>query len=930
MANAYSERANFLGPVSSMNHQLDMMVLGAKQQSYDANIAKIDSIIETYGNIPLARAQDREMLASNINQMLVEVNSVSKDALTNPNTVRSMQQVMKGALTPEIMKQSAITRQKMDFDTKVAKKREKNDGTYSDGNYQDALDQSNWEAYMRGETNDINPLHYNDYVDEGKVLRDAVTSWGEKFGYETVIDASATGTSGITLMSKGKKLSSEKVSGFIESVISSDSKLQTQIGINSRLSFRGMSDDQVKDMYTKNLKDFESNTQTSVLEAEALRNNYGKDTEDYKYYDTRIKQLKGSLESMKAPLEGNFNRRAVQQGMYTNNLIRGFADNYSYDRIESYDFDTTFFDADMKIQDMQLKQEANALKREANNLTQGLDAQGNPLRPGVVTEEDPGLKDEGTAVDTLLKGYDSDFKEIDNQLTTELGTEYSSKSLREKMRYINTLNDISSEFDINNSSLSHATLDKVASFQKRAKEVGEYKASVTKNLTPILKENYDLLLQGGNSVNLNSLSATMPNTAKVLRNRTDYASLSANEKRLVDAEIAKSTVDFLVTSKEDKQDWQLFQGELNKKLTPEERTAIQRTGGEKYSTVGGVARYGREAVGNVLGAAGTAISSAYNFMAGNAEQARRIYNDGEREYMEATERQSQILSDTYNPFTVFVNDRNLGNMQGGDIRSDRSLTDRFNTSMSTHRDAMKPKRDAIKSQRQVNNIITLNPEVKKDKAVVADIDSIVRSQNVIPKKDGNYSMKMSGNNYIFTVDVESGTGKDKVTIPTPVTIPAEQVPTSIKNVLSNVKAPATPSDQGFKYKIPTDSESKIDTTTRFLNSFGPGAPAGALDNIYTGKAFKEAVELLEPYQYKLKTQEQIAYANSLVNSDYTSKVITLPSGKTIVDLRRDGKSTGLTSERFVRDGISNGNSYTFASMTAALAEEYINENLRKM
>ena len=62
MANAYSERANFLGPVSSTNMQLDMMVLGAKQQAYDANIAKVDSIIEAYGNIPLLRDKDKQKI----------------------------------------------------------------------------------------------------------------------------------------------------------------------------------------------------------------------------------------------------------------------------------------------------------------------------------------------------------------------------------------------------------------------------------------------------------------------------------------------------------------------------------------------------------------------------------------------------------------------------------------------------------------------------------------------------------------------------------------------------------------------------------------------------------------------------------------------------------------------------------------------------
>ena len=930
MANAYSERANFLGPVSSTNMQLDMMVLGAKQQAYDANIAKVDSIIEAYGNIPLLRDKDKQTLANNINKMLVEVNSYSKDALTDPNTIRNINQVMKGALTPELMKQSMYARNKTEFDALVNKKREKGDGSYSDVNYQDALDQAQFDAYMRGETDDMGRLAYNDYVDEGKVIRDALVDWGKQFGEDVEIVASPTDIAGITLMSKGKKLSAEKINGFIDSVIGSDQKLRTQMSINSRAQFRGMNDDQFKEMFKSSLDTFEKEANASVLQLKALRDNESKDSPLYKEYDAQISGVNSKLESMKSNLEeGKFNRSQLQFDMYTNNLKYNYSNSYSYDRMESAEFDSTLFNADMKMQELELKREANKLSKEANNIALGLDANGNPLPAGVITEEEIHLGDEATALDKLTAGFNDEFSRLDAELSRHLGAEYTSLDYMGKRKYINTLGDVAGEYNINQSSLPVEVLDSIKAFNGRYKEIAEYKKELFTNIKPIIGQTYEDLLGGGSEVNHNNLAETMPYTAQALKGGKKYSSLTKSEKAIIDAEIAKSIKDFMVDSKEDKQDWGLVVQDLEAKLTPEQKKSLSMSGDKKYNTFGAVGRSLLTAGAQTLDDVSSGIAGIWHRATGNTQQADR----SDKEWRENRDRRDNEIDDIWNNTTswtsYFKPDSNLGNMQSGDIKSAYSLRSKIDNRMGAVKDGMKARKESIMSKRTVEQKATFNPNDKKDQRMVQTIDSYARSKGITPMKGGQYSMKLAGDNYLFSVEVESGSGKNKVVETKEFQVPASQAPAEFRNTL-RPKPAVAPESQTMSYKIPDSFEEKNKVTSNFIKSFSSKAPIQALDALYQGQAFSTKQELLAPYEYKLKTQEQIAMANELLQASYAGKSMTLPSGKSVVEVYKDGKPTGFNSNRIYKDGIANVDSYVFASMTNSLIEDYIKENLSKL
>ena len=62
MANAYSVARQYNQYQDTMDLGFVNQVLATKQGQYDANMAKVDALIESYTNMPLVRAGDKEQL----------------------------------------------------------------------------------------------------------------------------------------------------------------------------------------------------------------------------------------------------------------------------------------------------------------------------------------------------------------------------------------------------------------------------------------------------------------------------------------------------------------------------------------------------------------------------------------------------------------------------------------------------------------------------------------------------------------------------------------------------------------------------------------------------------------------------------------------------------------------------------------------------
>lgn len=176
MANAFSIPQSMGQYVDPVNEGLISQVLQSKDKKYDYNVAKIDSLVQQYTNLPLLRAEDREYLKNRLDTVLNTVNHVSKLDMSNNNLTRQIEQTIGTAIDDHVITQMGISKSISNFEQGVAKTREKHPELYSDVNYTYAKKMAGVDDYMRGynskgeKVDAIGNLQYTDYKDVNKKL----------------------------------------------------------------------------------------------------------------------------------------------------------------------------------------------------------------------------------------------------------------------------------------------------------------------------------------------------------------------------------------------------------------------------------------------------------------------------------------------------------------------------------------------------------------------------------------------------------------------------------------------------------------------------------------------------------------------------------------------------------------------------------------
>ena len=277
MANAYSLAAVNNEYIPPVNLELVNMALNSKQQKYDANVAKIDAVIEAYSNADLYRDKDKKMLYDNINTVLETVNNIDKIDLSNTSLVRNIEKSFQGAITPYLGQQMANTARIRNFISEVDEKRKKGDETYNDLNFEYSLKNARLEEYKNGDIDSIGSLEYTNYVDQNKVIVDALVPWAKEFGYDIEHSELKGEDSFYFIEETRKKLGADKVDSFISNLIKNDQNLNKQVQINSWGAYKGLSDEQFTDSYKKYLLEYSKQDIATVAELKEGQKAYVKD-----------------------------------------------------------------------------------------------------------------------------------------------------------------------------------------------------------------------------------------------------------------------------------------------------------------------------------------------------------------------------------------------------------------------------------------------------------------------------------------------------------------------------------------------------------------------------------------------------------------------------------------------------------------------------
>lgn len=524
MSTAYSAPINYGESIPLQSVQTIGMVQTAMSQKYDANLAKVDEIVNQYSSLALARSEDKQYLGERLQTLLTAVDGAKGLNWTDGNTVRMLSQHISKAVDPYIVQQAGITRTIQNFQEEVSKKKAKGDGLYSDENYTYAMKKAGYDKYMAKGSDTIGALEYSDYYDPQKNLVEPLEKWAKEQGYTKTVTNTASGDFAY-INEKSETLSREKIQQYVDMKISTDPKLQKQLSINAFSDYQGISDDDFKSKYVETIKKDSDELSKKLQDAEVELTKYPKDSDEYKARFSVISTAKVKQQEYKniiADPNKNYNRDRVEQTYYNHNLKNTLADTYANKNILSQDVHY--------LPEYVVKSMTEASLKNKPGYTGS----------GVATEVETPNQKEIIQTEYIKENSDTVDKSWANLRSVAAKTVegWDAKTEVQKRAYLQSLAGTAEKTIVGES--IPAELSKAASqYKKDWDRYDNAVKAITGHFDTKVKSVFESLSSetAKGSVNFDNLAQTAPNTVKAIRAGKDLSSLSPRELAIVKAEI---------------------------------------------------------------------------------------------------------------------------------------------------------------------------------------------------------------------------------------------------------------------------------------------------------------------------------------------------------------------------------------------------------
>lgn len=350
MANAFSLPQSMGQYIQPVNLNLVNAALSSKQQKYDYNVAKIDSLLSEFSSIELIRDEDKKYLADRVNGVLNTVNQAGKLDMASNNLTREITQYIGTAIDENVLTQASNSIRLKTFEQSVAERREKKPDTYSDINYTYAKESAGLQDYLRGEdangkkVDSFGSLQYSEYKDVNKRINDFTLDLLSK-SKDSVIkiperDANGNPT-GYMIEKTIRGLSPEQLRTVAESQL--DASYMQQVKINGWYNSGGYKDTATLNTNLDEIStNYVSNIEANILKLKRDKDNGVADAD----VDTDIQQLENSKASIKKNID--FYKKSpeaaatfIEKEKVLSGAVQTFQNFYAEDI--SYSADTAYF-----------------------------------------------------------------------------------------------------------------------------------------------------------------------------------------------------------------------------------------------------------------------------------------------------------------------------------------------------------------------------------------------------------------------------------------------------------------------------------------------------------------------------------------------------------------------------------------------------------
>ena len=823
MSSAYSGATQYSAPVSTLDiAQLTTTVQSALQGRYDANVAKVDSLIQQYTSVPLVRAEDKQYLGERLQSMLTSIDQNAKINWTSGLATREVNARLAGAIDDNVLKQMSNSQAIINFEQTAAERKAKNPELYNDANYVYSKDKAGYAEYMAGQTDDIGSLQYIDYYDIKKNLTDEVEKYAKERGFEKILNQETQDYVFVT--QKGKEVKPEEIENFVKTAISSDSRLQQQLLIDSHAKYRGLKDEQVLESYKTHVNEQVSSYDKALLELDNKAKNTNKDDKQalLDIEKTRLALTENKKQLLSSTDPKNFNRDLVQYNEHTSKLINNYVKTYSYKETTDVEFDDILMKIEKHKKDM-----AETDSTSTTSASTGLNA-------GQVYDRAEMAVEEGTQVSNFTKiqnDANQAWGSTVNLIRNNLSAAGKPSTDTDVANYFAGLKQAAKKgFNLNATGYTDEEIQAYYNVVANNTALGKA-TNIAKTQLGSASEEILTGLFGGKSKGLNVevLASTMPYTAQLLGKYNNASQMSSKEKAIALIEVATNAKNVL-TDEDDKKYYDLYINDVKRqnKITNAELNKVAKSGEQPgfWSSFGKGLWGGLRTVGNLFDLATSGV--------------RLRKEDAEQSSERAQADLSKSLSDTWQGVKGIVKgfaaeDRSLDDIQSGDI----NLKDYgdpkkvFTGALDATKKQVETESEKYRKSLPAKKSIILNPDIKTDKALVEQVKSAIIASGGVPQADTyinivDISNGMANIKYQAVTDQETAKGGlKKYTLEKDISIPVSNLPPSMLNRLegdlpsyvNSIRNP-TKTVRNISYTPPENYSSKSQFEQDFIRTSG--------------------------------------------------------------------------------------------------------------
>ena len=232
MASAYGILRDFGTYITPYNFDLIQQGLAYKQQKFDANAAKIQSLVDSAAHLKLARGVDQEYLSTRLNGLLDQVNKLGAVDLSKNNVERQVSGYIGKVYDDKVMAAYQGTQNLAKLQSEISHFKKNKPKQYSARNHAYALQGA--ERWLAGTEagEEYSGGSYTPYTDTrgklNKIMRDLVKTKGEQIMKVPVRDAAGNPT-GYMVEKRVKELDAQEIRTVATNMLDGNDLSQLEI-----------------------------------------------------------------------------------------------------------------------------------------------------------------------------------------------------------------------------------------------------------------------------------------------------------------------------------------------------------------------------------------------------------------------------------------------------------------------------------------------------------------------------------------------------------------------------------------------------------------------------------------------------------------------------------------------------------------------------